>query len=140
MGKELVKKIVETEWELFDQVNGGSGQRASCQDDAKTFYIMRSSQAMAWTEELQESYYRDLQEAKRTGRNLLTEKYARMMESTDPVSFARIRDRLPAVDEGTLSKIEEIVQVHLRWKIETFRKYPRLTAHGRSFYTSDDTK
>ncbi|MBQ6622283.1 MAG: DUF4125 family protein [Mogibacterium sp.] len=140
MSRELVRKIVEAEWEMFDQVNGGSGQRASCQEDSKTFYIMRSSQALAWTEELQESYWQDLLNAKAAGRNLLTEKYARMMESTDPIAFERIRGRLPDVEEETLAKIEEIVSVHLRWKLETFRKFPHLTAHGRSFYTRDDTK
>ncbi len=139
MGRELVRKIVEEEWEMFSGVNAG-GQRASCQEDPATFYIMRSSQASSWPEELQESYYRDLLAAKETGRNLLTEKYARMMESTDPAAFERIRGRLPAVDDETLSRIEEIIQVHLRWKVETFRKYPRLTAHGRSFYTRDDTR
>jgi len=140
MGQELVRKIVEAEWEMFSAVNSGSGQRASCQEDPTTFTIMRSSQAAAWPEELQESYYRDLLAAKETGRNLLTEKYARMMESTDPPAFERLRSRLPAVEEETLEQIEEIVRVHLKWKVETFRRYPRLTAHGRSFYTRDDTR
>lgn len=140
MGQELVRKIVEAEWEMFSDVNSGSGQRASCQEDPTTFYIMRSSQAAAWPEALQESYYRDLLAAKEAGRNLLTEKYARMMESTDPAAFERIRSRLPSVDEETIAKIEEIIRVHLRWKVETFRRYPRLTAHGRSFYTRDDTR
>ena len=140
MGQELVRKIVEAEWEMFSAVNNGSGQRASCQEDPTTYYIMRSSQAAAWPEELQESYYRDLLAAKEAERNLLTEKYARLMESTDPPAFERLRGRLPAVDDETLERIEEIVQIHLRWKVETFRRYPRLTAHGRSFYTRDDTR
>lgn len=139
MSEDLVKKIVEEEWAMFDRVNKGSGARASCQDDARTFYIMRSSQAAAWTEELQESYYRDLLNAKEKGRNLLTEKYAQMMSSTDPARYERIKDRLPEISEETLSDIEEIIKVHLKWKRETFQKYPHLTANGRSFYTKDDT-
>ncbi len=140
MEENLVKRIVEEEWEMFDAVNSGSGQRASCQNDPATFTVMRSSQAAAWTQKLQESYYHDLLAAKAAGRNLLTEKYARMMESTDPAYFEKIRDRLPPVDEETLLLIEEIVRIHLQWKVETFRKYPRLTSRGRSFFTRDDTR
>lgn len=139
MSDELVRKIVEEEWSMFDAVNRGSGARASCQDDAKTFYIMRSSQAAAWTKALQESYYHDLLEAKAKGRNLLTEKYAFMMTSTDPLRYEQIKNRLPVISEETLSEIEEIIKIQLQWKVETFQKYPHLTANGRSFYTRDDT-
>lgn len=139
MSDDLVRKIVEEEWAMFDGVNKGSGVRASCQDDSKTFYIMRSSQAAAWTKELQESYYRDLVNARESGRNLLTDKYAQMMASTDPARYERLKDRLPVISEETLSDIEEIIKIHLKWKLETFQKYPHLTANGRSFYTKDDT-
>ena len=139
MGQELVKKIVDIEWSMFDAVNRGTGLRASCQEDPETFYIMRASQAEAWTEALRESYYADLLAAEAEGRNLLTEKYARMMESTDPAAFARLRQALPPVDEDTLRLIEEIVRVQLAWKEDMSRRYPRLTALGRTLYTRDDT-
>ena len=102
MEQELVRKIAEAEWRMFDAVNRGTGLRASCQEDPETFFIMRTSQAEAWTEALRESYYADLLAAEAEGRNLLTEKYARMMESTDPAAFAQIRELLPPVDEETL--------------------------------------
>ena len=43
MDKEtLVEKIVNLEWEAFDQVDNEGG-RADCQDDFQTFSIMRKS-------------------------------------------------------------------------------------------------
>ena len=52
----LVREIVETEWDLFDKVRNRGG-RAACQDDANTFFIMRSSQLAAWTTAMRESYF-----------------------------------------------------------------------------------
>lgn len=73
-----VRRIAEAEWKLFEQVHNIGG-RASCQDSPDTFFIMRSSQLMAWSEAMQESYWNDLITATQQGRNLLTEKYAYMM-------------------------------------------------------------
>ena len=50
---------------------------------------MRTSQAEAWTEKLLKSYYDDLLQAKSHNRNLMTEKYARMMESTFPEEYKK---------------------------------------------------
>lgn len=44
-----VRRIAEAEWKLFEQVHNIGG-RASCQDSPDTFFIMRSSQLMAWSE------------------------------------------------------------------------------------------
>ena len=80
----LIDEVIEREWEQFQYVQNEGG-RASCQDDHETFVIMRKSQFMNWTQELLESYRQDLIEAEAAHWNLLTEKYARMMESTAPV-------------------------------------------------------
>ena len=139
MGEKFVRDIVEKEWAMFEAVNSGSGQKASCQEDPQTFYIMRSSQAEAWTEELRESYYQDLLSAEAEGRNLMTEKYARMMESTDPLYYETIRDLLPALNKEMLENIEKIIQICLKWKEESSRQYPRLAARGRPIHTQDDS-
>ena len=77
----LIDEVIKREWKQFQYVQNEGG-RASCQDDHETFVIMRKSQFMNWTQELLESYRQDLIEAEAAHWNLLTEKYARMMEST----------------------------------------------------------
>ena len=47
----MIKSVVAIEWALFDKVRNCGG-RAACQDDAKTFSIMRTSQFRAWSREL----------------------------------------------------------------------------------------
>jgi len=78
---EIIEKIISLEWEMFQRVENEGG-RASCQDDPTTFYHMRKSQFSAWTEEICLSYLEDLRAAAKSGRNLVEEKYARMMAST----------------------------------------------------------
>jgi hypothetical protein len=92
--ENLIASIVQAEWEMF-QVVPNVGGPAGCQQDPKTFEIMRSSQAVSWSETALESYLDDLVTAQRSGRNLLTEKYARMMESTAPAEYAAIEHLLP---------------------------------------------
>ena len=76
---ELINRIIEAEWSMFDEVNNEGG-RAACQDDEWTFYAMRYSQHNAFSVEMLESYEQDIMDAVQEGRNLLTEKYAYMME------------------------------------------------------------
>lgn len=59
----MIKSVVAIEWALFDKVQNCGG-RAACQDDAKTFSIMRASQFRAWSLELLESYKEDLLDRK----------------------------------------------------------------------------
>jgi len=46
--KELTNCILELEWDMFTNVTNVGG-RASCQDDRKTFIIMRKAQAHIWS-------------------------------------------------------------------------------------------
>ena len=56
---------------------------------------MRKSQFLTWDTETLESYRRDLTEAEDKGWNLLSEKYARMMESTAPIQYEKLKKHLP---------------------------------------------
>jgi hypothetical protein len=137
MKEKIIPDIVNLEWDMFSRVrNVGGG--ASCQEDRYTFEIMRSCQAETWTTELLQSYHRDLLEAKSAGRNLVSEKYARMMESTFPEEYARLAGALPTVEKDTLNMIEEIVEINLRWKLKTAGKYPKLSSRGRPTYSKED--
>jgi hypothetical protein len=135
--EELITKIVAMEWNMFQNV-ANIGGRAACQNDFDTFSIMRSSQAIAWSEATLASYLEDLAEAQENGRNLLTEKYARMMEFTAPLEYARIQHHLPPLEQETLLLIDRIAQINLAWEEEIKARFPYIRQRGRPASSSDD--
>lgn len=135
--EDLIKKIVLLEWAEFQQVNNRGG-RASCQDDWENFEISRRSQYRAWSNELLESYFKDLETAKSNGRNLLAEKYARMMESTIPKEYEELKRTLPVISPEMKKLIEIIIRIQLKWTEELAKKYPNLSGKGRSIYSHED--
>ena len=139
MDISLVERIVEREWSMFSTVSNVGGP-ASCQFEPATFRIMRTSQICDWPEPLLQSYHSDLMAAEKQGRNLMSEKYARMMESTFPDEYREIAPLLPEVDAAALAMVEDIVAAHVAWKMETAQKYPLLTDRGRAVLTKDDTR
>lgn len=134
---QIINSIINLEWKQFDKVQNHGG-RASCQDDWETFSIMRKSQYMTWTDELLESYYKDLTEAEEKGWNLITEKYARMMESTAPEEYEELKDKLPPRNAERLAFQEEIIKIQIRWMEDFAKKYPNVSGNGRNIYTEDD--
>lgn len=126
------------EWTMFQNVSNHGG-RASCQDDPKTFEIMRSSQWVTWPEEALASYLEDLKKAFQDGRNLVTEKYARMMQSTAPLEFAQFKDQLPPLSQEMIRLIDDIVTIHLSWEEELMTIYPHLCKRGRPVYAGEDS-
>ncbi len=136
--ERLIGELVRLEWRQFDGVKNEGG-RAGCQDDWTTFRIMRTSQFRAWDEPVLASYRRDLLDAEARGWNLLTEKYARMMESTAPEEYARLRDRLPRRSEERLARQEEVVALHVGWNEAMAARYPKYSAGGRPIHTAEDT-
>lgn len=133
-----IENIINLEWKQFDKVQNHGG-RASCQDDWETFYIMRKSQYMAWTDELLDSYYMDLTEAEEKGWNLITEKYARMMAFTAPEEYESLKDKLPARSSERLALQEEIIKIQVGWMKDFAEKYPKISGNGRNIYTKEDT-
>lgn len=134
----VIEQIVALEWKQFQAVHNEGG-RASCQDDYETFEIMRKSQFLAWDREVAESYLEDIKRAEEIPWNLLTEKYARMMESTAPEEYAQLAARLPKRSEERICMQEEIIAKRVKWEEEFSKSYPNLQETGRSIHTSEDT-
>lgn len=134
----LIDEVIEREGEQFQYVQNEGG-RASCQDDHETFVIMRKSQFMNWTQELLESYRQDLIEAEAAHWNLLTEKYARMMESTAPERYAELADILPKRSKERIQMQEEMIAQQIRWEEDFAAKFPGVASTGRVIHTSEDT-
>ena len=136
-GKPVIDKIVELEWKQFDKVENEGG-RASCQNDFKTFSIMRKSQYLTWKDELLRSYYNDLVLAEQNGWNLITEKYARMMKSTAPEKYAELEKELPVRSEERTVITEEIVKIQVAWMEEFSDRFPKMAENARSIHTYED--
>lgn len=133
-----VERIVKMEWEMFQKVESLGG-RANCQDEWPTFRIMRYSQFNAWPEELRKSYEQDLESAVKAGRNLITEKYAYMMEYSEKEYFkAKLEPFLPEVDAESLRMIDEITKFFIACEKSFAAKYPKLSGQGRRIEASDD--
>lgn len=127
----LIAAIIEAEWQMFDKVQNEGG-RAACQNDARTFAIMRYSQFAPLPQDVLESYRDDLEQAAQVGRNLLAEKYAYMMEYTDPATFDRtLRDHLPAVSAYKQELCARIANRLIRDEQQFAARYPALHAQGR---------
>jgi hypothetical protein len=136
---ELIMDIIDREWEMFQNVNNLGG-RAACQDDFATFFVNRMSQAESWSEPVLKSYLNDLEAAKQNGRNLLSEKYARMMASTSPEYYNQIAHLLPPLDDDAIRIVDNIIGMVLEWERELADQYPHVIQKGRPLLSSQDTQ
>lgn len=135
---DLLDEIIGIEWRMFHSVSNFGG-KALCQEDPTTFRIMRFSQGISWSEAALESYLKDLREAEKNGRNLMTEKYARMMQSTAPREYAQIVHLLPPLSTEVFSLIDNIVEIVLQWQEELLERFPYVLGKGRPIRSSEDT-
>lgn len=130
--KSIEQLIVNNEWNMFQKVQGING-RAPCQaeEQYQTFIIMRLSQFESWPIEVIQSYLQDLEDAKAAERNLVMEKYAWMMEDTDPEYFSQIRHLLPPVSEEKRELARKITAQYMCWEKEVDTLYPNVRKNGR---------
>lgn len=135
----VAEEVVAHEWAQFQRVANDGGP-ADCQGDWPTFHQMRLSQFLTWPLPLLTSYAGDLDAADARGANLLTEKYARMMVSTEPERYAReLAPHLPMLGAVRLARQEAVIAVQLGWARELRAAFPRLGRAMRLLTTSQDT-
>lgn len=133
----LSLSIAKAEFEAFDKVQNEGG-RANCQNNWPTFKVMRMSQYMTWSEDMLLQYLYEFKTNYENGRNMIEEKYARMMASTAPLEYARFADRLPPVSEEKKMIIEQIITLQVNWMEEFAAEYPKLAGNARIIHTTDD--
>jgi len=112
--KELLENIIKFELDMFEQVR--TSEPSLCKDRPETFRAMRGMTHSVLSTKTLQSYLGDVQKAKAEGRNLLTEKYARM------------DNRIPPLKNNQL--IDDIVKVESHWMRELSQKYPHSLKGG----------
>jgi hypothetical protein len=132
----VLEEIVLMEWEMFRTVTNVGGA-APCQKNQKTFFIMRLSQLMTWTDKMMACYLEDLREALKDGRNLMAEKYGRMMQDTFPEEYRNIEGQLPSLNPEALSLADRIADLMVEWTGKTQQLYPKLVRAGRPIENSE---
>ena len=136
---DRIENILQMEWKMM-QSTQNMGGRASCQDDYETFYIMRGSQYGSWREDMLEYWEKFVAECEAEGRNLVTEKYANMMQFTDLHYYNKhLKPFLPETPAESFPLINEIVTQMIAWELEFASKYPKISGTGRPI-TSDYDK
>ncbi|MCD8096798.1 MAG: DUF4125 family protein [Lachnospiraceae bacterium] len=138
MKEEMIKRLIDLEWILFQNTNNEGG-RADCQDDHETFYLMRTAQAKSWSEEMVRSWLQDVVAAVGEGRNPVAEKYARMMAYTAPDAYEDLRELLPDVEPEAEAAAQELTRQIVIWAEEAAAKYPHLVSRSRPIHASEDT-
>ena len=136
--EEVLERIVQAEYAAFDQVINEGG-RADCQDNPETFAIMRKSQYMTWPSRMRVIYLKEFEDARKTGRNPIMEKYGYMMETTTPEKYREIAYGLPKVSEEKKAIIHQVCTVQVAWMEEFAREHPNLASQARIIHTADDT-
>lgn len=128
-----MNEIIEIEWQMFQKVNE-HGPRAECQNNRKTFEGMRRGQFEAWSQNVRESYAADLAAAVSVGRNLVQEKYIRMMKWTSPHQYHALEPYLPVLTQQQCDLAKEINQLLVAQAENVFMQFPHVAAHGRPLH------
>lgn len=135
--EKQLQELIELEWKHFSTVRNAGGPSA-CQSMPQTFALMRRSQAATWDEATLESRLGDYRDAEARSSNLMTEKYARMMEHTHPEVYAGFAASLAPIDAESRTLIENIVAINTTWQQELATRYPNLSRRGRPLHSSKD--
>lgn len=127
----IIARIIDMEWDMFVRVQNIDAP-APCQSNRPMFAIMRYSQHCAFSEAFLLAYEKDLQAAKSTGRNLVTEKYAYMMQDTDPDYYSRhLATALPKPSPVKQAAIDAAMAQLQHFQDVVYQKYPVLHEKSR---------
>lgn len=136
--EELLSEIVAREWEMFHSTQSIGGP-AACQNNPEQFAVQRRAQFLGWDEATLRAWLEDLKAAERGGVNLIACKYAYMMESTDPLRYLQLADRLPPVDGEKRALVEALVKQTVAWCEAFAEKYPHIASQGRPIRSEGDS-
>lgn len=112
---ELIAAVLDAELEMFLRVPAAGPAR--CQQSPDGFRLARGAVFEAWSERTLSRYWGHLLTARAEGRNLFTERYARMEKL------------IPAPNDSEL--IDDIVEIEAEWQRQVQKKYPHVVGQGK---------
>lgn len=133
----IISKIIEKEWEMF-RVLHNIGGPAECQNNKPEFEIMRKGQWDILDDKILKSYLEDLENAILEGRNLLQEKYIKMMEHSSPEEYEKVKHVLKEIRPGQKVLIKKIEDIYLEWGKEFENRFPKFSKLCRPLDESGD--
>jgi hypothetical protein len=101
--EELIFQILEIEMEMFRNIS--TFERSPCQDRLKTFRLMRWMSHSVLTRPILESYLEDLRQGLLSGRNFMTEKYARMDDLIPSLQTDGVIDGIVAIEDQWMAQV-----------------------------------
>lgn len=123
--EQLLDEIIEAELAMF-LATPNEGGMSSCQKRPDVFRMMRKMAHYPHKAEFLESWLEDLRQAKRSGRNLMLEKYARMDDRIPPVSTNPLVDIIADAEGEFLQKAIPLSNGMIRPESANgFRRYLR---------------
>jgi len=115
--EKIIAKIIKLEQKMFVAVR--PLEPAACQHMFKTFYTMRHMSHSVLSMDTLKSYFQDLIIAVATGRNMVTEKYARM------------DNLIPHLQQN--EAIDDIISMETEWMQSLHEKYPLTVRFDKNF-------
>lgn len=122
--RDVLNRIIVLEEEMFTAVK--TSEPSLCQTRLNAFRMMRTMSFSVLAKDTLEAYLKDLLVAKAQGRNLVTEKYARM------------DNLIPVINTNPI--IAEIVRIELRWLECLQAQYPYMLGHGGNFVNYEQSE
>lgn len=121
-GREaLIEEIVAREWAMMQAVV--SDGRSLCQQRPGTFRAMRTMTHSVLSRDTLASYLGDLRIAGEDGRNLVTEKYARMEGTIPPLSSSPLIPRIVAIESAWMRGLCGAFPSAFRESVAYFERY-----------------
>ncbi|NMW85313.1 DUF4125 family protein [Peptoniphilus sp. AGMB00490] len=134
---EIIKDIINIEWNFFDKVKGMHG-RAICQDSPVNFIINRMAQYLAYNEKICLYIRRDYKNCLEKGINPVFGKYARMMQFTDINRYEEIKEKLPNISPVKQYALKEISDIFHIGLVNIEKKLPKTTEKARPIKSIDN--
>ena len=117
----LIEDVVRREWDMMTAVV--SDGRSLCQERPGTFRAMREMSHSVLSRDTLASYLGDLRNAEAEGRNLVTEKYARMEGLIPPVSECPLIPRIVAIESAWMKELCDAYPLTFHAAAGTFARY-----------------